>query len=217
MSQALTSLQAELQKELENLADSVSKPTGYNVKTTNKVFTMPDGKTHQGPIQAVILDFRNENRFYTNVYNANSPQAPDCFAVSKKLSEMAPPTSIEKPVAKTCEDCPNNQFGSGANGSGKACKNTVKLAIVAPDAKADDSVYILNVPPTSLSNWSNYATSLQSQLGLLPVQVITEISFDPGQTYPKLVFSNPQPHDTLEIMAVLRQTAQGLLDLTPER
>lgn len=216
MSTALQSLQEEMKAELDTLKETVSKPSGFSISTRNKMFTTPDGESSPGPLECIILDWRNANLYYPKVYNANAPESPDCFAIGKMIKEMVPSSNCEEPQSSSCENCTLNEFGSGANGRGKACKNTVRLAVVPANATPDTQPWVLKLSPTSLTEWSNYTLKLQNKYGLLPIQVVTEVSFDPNETFPKLKFGNEKPHDVLENVAPLRVIAAALLEQEPK-
>lgn len=158
-----------------------------------------------------MLDHRNFNRYYTKPYDPQNPAPPDCFAISKNLSTMAPHEDAAEKQSKTCAECPMNQFGSAANGKGKACRNTVRLAVAASDATASSEPMILTVSPTGLKSWHSVVNNLSSA-GMLPIQIITEIAFDPNAPYPTLTFTAKQAHDDIETFWQLRDKAQALLD-----
>lgn len=215
MSTDLVSIQAKLKAELAMTKDTVQAPSGRRISTKGKVFTMPDGKSGTGPIQAVILDFRNFNKYYTANYNPQDIKPPICFAINKTL-DMKPHEDVAEAQAESCAECPHNQWGSAPNGGkGKACRNTVRLAITPPDASASDEPMIIDVSPTGLRSWSALVNALSAE-GLLPVQVVTEIAFDANAAYPTLVFKAVEPHDKLEQMWTMREKAQLMLDATPE-
>ena len=214
MSNALVDIKEKIKAEMETLRDTVPAPSGRNISTKGKVFTLPDGRSDQGPIKAVILDHRNYYRYYTKPYDPQNPQAPQCFAISKELEGMGPHSDAHEPQAETCAECAMNQWGSAPTGRGKACRNTVRLAIVPPDATVDDEPMILTVSPTGLKSWATLANGLQA-LGKLPIQVVTEISFDEHAAYPSLVFKPLEAHDRIEDFWQLREKAQTLLDQPP--
>ncbi len=211
---ALQSIKEQMKKELATLRESVPAPGGRNISTKGKVFTMPDGKTNQGPLRAVILDHRNMNRYFTGAYNPNDIQPPLCFALGKELN-LKPHPEAREPQAENCHECPHNQWGSAPNGGkGKACRNQVRLAIAAPDMTAEDEPYILTVSPTALRSWAALVSNLEVH-GMLPIQVVTEIAFDANAAYPTLTFKATEPHDALETMWALREKAQPLLNQPP--
>jgi hypothetical protein len=92
----------------------------------------------------------------------------------------------------------------------------VRLAVTSPvDVGPESEVMILDVAPTGLRGWGNYAKSVVTQFGGPPLVVTTEVSFDPNQTYPVLIFGNPQKHDDLEAAYALQRSAQDLLLIEP--
>lgn len=217
MAQALVDINAQLKEELKQLNKQVAAPSGFNIGTKGKQFAFPDGKTSDGPIDAVILDWRNVHQYYPGVYNQNKPEPPKCFAVAKNLDDLAPPEGLTTAVHETCKGCPKDEFGSAPGGGrGKACKNSVKLAIVPADATVDTPVWTINVSATAIRNWTNYTNTLSSTLGVLPIQVVTELKFNPNESFPTLLFGQPRPHENLDVMMRLREVAQALLNKTPE-
>lgn len=215
MSNALVNLQEQLKQELATLKNTVPTISGRAISTKGKVFTLPDGTSSPGPIQLVVLDHRNFNRYYTAAYNPQDIKPPLCFAISKDL-DLKPHEAATEPQAESCEICPHNQWGSAPNGGkGKACRNTVRLAVAPPDASVDDDPYLLNLAPTSLRSWASYVSGLQVR-ELLPIQVITEVSFDQAAAYPVLQFKALGTHEVLETMWALREKAQAQLDAPPQ-
>lgn len=218
MSTALQDIQAKIKQDLAGLKDSVPPPSGRTISTKGKVFTFPSGKTSQGPIEAIILDHRNLNKYYSAAYNPNNLVPPDCFALSKQAVNFVPHPASLKKQAEACKDCPWDEWGSAPNGSkGKACRNTVRLAIVEPDATADNEPYILSVSPTGIKSWSALINGLEVK-GVHPIQIVTQIAFDPNQAYPTLVFKPLRPageEDRIATFWSIREKAQALLDALP--
>lgn len=208
---ALASIQAEIQKELASVNKTVAAPTGVNISTKGKQFTTPDGATSSGPMNAIILDYRNVNEFYEGVYNPQEVKPPVCMAVSKTIDDMEPLEGVEKPQHTDCASCPHNQFGSAPVGKGKACKNTVRLAITPAGADENSPVWVLKVSPSAIKAWSGYMRKLAAA-GLHPMQVVTQISFDPNQAYPSLQFEAKGEHDNLGAIAALRAQAASVLE-----
>jgi hypothetical protein len=82
-----------------------------------------------------------------------------------------------------------NQYGSA--GTGKACKNTVALAITAPNAVGESEMYVLKLAPTALTPFRKYIKGVAASMQLPPYGVVTHFEFDPAQSYPKVLCSNP--------------------------
>lgn len=216
MSQALVNIRERLKGELAGLSKTVPAPSGRTISTKGKLFTFPDAKTSQGPLEAVILDHRNFNKFYSAAYDPKNPTPPKCFALSKDLDGMSPHADVQEKQSETCAVCTYNQWGSASVGKGKACRNTVRLAIATPDATADSEPFIISISPTGIKSWSALVNALGTR-ELIPVQVVTSIAFDPNQAFPTLIFKPLRPLDDeqLTVMWALRQKAQALLDAPP--
>jgi len=207
--QALLDIQAQLKKELAKKSETMPASSGGDkVKLAGKVFSLPDGTSSEGPMSVIILDERYVNTFYLGNYNANNPVPPECSAHSDNANDMKPSTSSSDPQNETCEGCPQNEYPD--SGGGKPCKNGIRLAIIPADATADSSILMVDISPTGLKGYVAYMKALKAQ-GVLPIQVLTDLSFDPKTSYPKLVFGNPRPHDLLETAWAHREKAQKLL------
>lgn len=215
MTTALKTIQDQIKAELANVRKTVAQPSGFRISTKGKVFTLPDGASSPGPLNVVVLDHRNIHQYFKGVYNPNKPEKPSCFASNKIIADLAPHPDATVPQAENCKDCAQNQWNSSpTGGKGKACKNTVRLAVVPPDAEADTPPFILEISPTGLKSWNMLVANLET-MGLIPAQVCVEIAFNPNETYPSLVFSNPRPHDNMEIIWALRERAQAILNTSP--
>ena len=67
------------------------------------------------------------------------------------------------------------------------------------------------VSPGGLKNFDKYVSRLNNEHGVLPVQVITSISFDPDQSYPLLRFNMLERHTRVNDAWSLRERSQELL------
>jgi hypothetical protein len=131
---------------------------------------------------------------------------------------MAPHETAPVPEHESCFEagkitCPNNEFGTGKNGKGKACANTRLLAVVNP-TEEDPTIYLLKVSATGIKPFDNYVQSVKTMYNTTPLGVITDIFFDPAERYGSLRFGNPKPNPKLEQHFALRARARELL-LTP--
>lgn len=216
MSNALTSIQEQIAAELAQVSETVAAPSGHRISLKGKVFTLPDGAQTKGALEAVILDWRNVNLYYPGAYNSQKPEDPSCFAISKMIEGMAPSANATDPQGEACKGCPWNEWGSAAGGGkGKACKNTVRIAVVPPDATAKTPIWTIDVSPTGLTGFNNLVNDLKNQRGVLPVQVITSIDFDSTADFPKLTFAGGEEHANLDVMFQLRESAVALLEREP--
>ncbi len=214
MSTALSNIQEQIKKELASMQDTAPPVTGQKISTKGRVFTFPDGRKTVDPIQTVILDYRNFNAYYKKGYVEGEVNGPDCFAISKTIEGLEPHEQVPEPMADRCEGCAMNKFGSAPTGKGKACRNTVRIAVTPPDADAETMPMLISASPKALKSWAAFLRNLEV-VGLLPVQIVTEIAFDQNEAYPLLTFKPLQPHDNLELFWALREKAQALLDQPP--
>ena len=131
----------------------------------------------------------------------------DRVKLAGKVFSLPDGTSSEGPLGVIILD---ERYVNTYSGGGKPCKNGIRLAIIPADATADSSILMVDISPTGLKGYVTYMKALKAQ-GVLPIQVLTDLSFDPQASYPKLVFGNPRPHNLLEIAWPLREKAQKLL------
>lgn len=214
---SLVQYEEQLKRELAQLRNNVEAPGSNRISTKGKVFTLPGGKSSPGPLRVIVLDFIGLNQYWSGPYNANQRAPADCQALNRVLKELAPdPALSPKLQHKTCEGCPKNQWNTGANGKGKACKNERKLLIMAPDFTAQTEPMTIIVSPTGIKHWDKYVRDLASDHGVMPVQVITDISFEPNASYPTLLFELQNKHGRLAEAMHMRGKYQEMLARAPE-
>jgi hypothetical protein len=212
-STALVNYDEEMRKEAESIAKTIGAVTGKSISTKNKVFTLPDGRAHKGPLNVVIVDYINKNLMYERPWREGERILPLCFAINKDIGAMAPSSNAPDPQADSCNGCPMNEFGSA--GKGKACKNTAVLAVATPDSKSSE-VMLLSVSPTGLTNWNKFVASVKAQFNAVPIKVVTEISFDESADYPKLQFAVAAPNENIAHHWSMRESAKQMLLQEPD-
>lgn len=125
-------------------------------------------------------------QYYSVKYDPDTPVAPDCWSDSGEVPDPA----AENKQCANCAACPMNQWGSSKTPSGedgKACSDLKRLAVVSSDDVAG-TVYELQVPPSALKNFKEYARKLAQRK--IPIEAaVTVMGFDPDASFPKLVFS----------------------------
>lgn len=161
-------------------------------------------------VDVIVLGAMRENAFYEGVYDPNNTAAPTCFALNTEFDEalMAPPVTLESRKADKCAGCHNNAFGSDIRGRGKACKNTVRLAVLYHENGQDWSKVEgarLRISPTSLGNWSGYVGQITKGLNRPLFSVVTRLHIEPDETTQfKLHFSPVGVYNDRETLDVLR-------------
>lgn len=111
--------QDELAEDMEGLNigfQRVKVPSGgalqFELPTDN-----PDNPVYVKYLEDVIVYRHNSNAYWPGGHDDEERNiAPQCQSLDGKLGIGQP--------GGLCAGCPYNQFGSGANGKGKRCKNT---------------------------------------------------------------------------------------------
>jgi len=175
-------------------------------------------------LEAVIVAV-NPNKskvFYDSGYEEGSVAKPTCYS----NDGIAPAADAEDPQAKKCAVCPHNQWGSRITdngGKGKACADSMRLAIASPTQLNDPM--LLRVPAASLKTLGQYGAQLAKR-GVEPQHVVTRIGFDYNVAHPALTFKAirfVEEHEMEEIEGVLFEEEEtiGLITgtgnaITPE-
>lgn len=213
--QAIMNIDDELERIAEETRQSLVVTKGSYISTKGQVFTLPD-KTPLQAVECVVIDFIRVNALMPP-YNAKVHAAPKCWAVGRSDNSLAPAEDVPEPKASSCAVCEMNKFGSSqTGGSGKACSNRYRLAIVPPGATADSEIWLMNVPPTSLTAWTTYIKKAEMQKGNAGFcRVVTQITLDPNVTYPKLQFKAIGDAENLPVILALKRQANDILTASP--
>lgn len=211
----LVSIKEAMAAQLADLASRVAPASGNAIRVTqDKQFLLPDGTKTPGPLELVVVDFTSKNSFYEGAFDPKAISPPACFSIGQNPLKMTP--SNNAPVAQStdCQSCPMNQFGSA--GTGKACKNSRILAVLPPDADADTPMWTLATSPTANKGFDGFVSSVARVFQTPPVGVVVSVSFDPNETYAKLVFTNPQPNENLAEHFGRQAEAAAMLAVEPD-
>lgn len=185
----------------------------------DKKFQFPDETVEEGPISAIIVDFVYRNEYYPGAYNRKEIVAPTCFAVSPEQSALTPtPKSPKMQVAEgtPCAKCQWDKYGSSPTGEGKACKNTVFMALMQPDATPESPLLVLKTSPTAIRYINQHVAKIGRQLNLPIYAVISKLSFDPSLPYPSLRFDIEGPNPVLEETMRRQAEARDRLTALPD-
>ena len=196
---------------------------GPRIQLDNKagVFVTGDGEQLGTEIRAIVIDFAVAHRYYEGVYNPNNLQPPVCAALGRDVGTMAPFEDAPKVQNDVCVSCPQNQFGSSVNGTGKACKNTrdVAMLLVNEDGSVDDKLYTFSIPPTGLGSFDGVAKFIARTYQSMPIRCIITMTVVDRGTYSTVACSDPEPNpDYAEHVALLAQAEELVMrkpDFTP--
>lgn len=215
----------ELVATMENEAGEDSARTG---DVSGNLLSIKGGEfTYQGAdlgdeIEVVILNFVNEKAWYDRVWNEDEPSAPACWSQSYgKPSELSVTEEVPVQQCDDCASCWANEFGSAPNGSGKACGDMRKCALILADQLgADDSeieTAILKAPSASAKPFDKFIKGLAKVIKRPSYGVIARITFDDSVDYAKLIFTVVEPiNDPAHLQQVmrLREAAGDILEHT---
>jgi hypothetical protein len=198
-----TELMDKLRSQAEQERQRIGSSAGGDVITISngkRKFIMPN-EQELDEFEAHIVDFAYRNEYYIGPYNPKEITPPACFAIASSTAQLTP--SENSPIIQSqtdCSTCQQNQFGSHPNGAGKACKNTVILAVLPPDGVADHEMWVLKTSPTAIRPFNKYA-SMVSQMDISLSVVRTRFFFDPESEYASVRFEavgvGPENFDAL--------------------
>jgi hypothetical protein len=151
-------------EELANLAKDSAKgielPAGKFISIKSGKLSFAGAAVPGNELRAVIVGWTHENQYYDEDYDPDVPQTPACYAFGTEKDEMEPHSQCARKQCEQCARCPMNEFGSAEKGKGKACKNVLRVALIAENDLEDLSsveVVYLKVPVMSVKNFLLYA------------------------------------------------------------
>lgn len=172
-------------------------------------------------VELIVLDEVLENLYYEGRFDPDSPASPVCFALARELGELRPHKEAPEPQHETCKGCEHNVFGSSDTGKGKACKNIVRLAVIAwGDGSLEQvkscELAFAKLPVTSVKNWGAYTKSLREKLNVPPFAAITRMHVVPdAKTQFKVCFDLVERLDKKLGGAVLARVIEAEKEIIP--
>lgn len=179
-----------------------------------------NGQNIPAPSLDVIIPKANEalsKTWYNANYVEGSDAPPDCWsedginplAPLQQRPRMVNAAGVDQGPCTDCRLCPMNVFGSKVNTAtgkgGKACADTRKIAVL-PGSDLDNDRFggpmLFRTPAASLGNLAEYDRKLRA-MGIPYYAVVTRISFDPAEAYPKLTFEPVRVITDAEAVKVL--------------
>lgn len=163
--------EAELAGSERNAAAAAGRAGADNafIKTEGGVFSF-NGEALPMPLPVYVLDQVRVNQYYDSAYDPASPTGPTCFAIGREEDDLSPPDDLKGKQAPSCSGCPHNEFGTADRGQGKACRNTLKLALL-PAVETDPKKLVqtdpafISVSPGALKTFAKHARAVERGLG----------------------------------------------------
>jgi len=147
------------------------------------LFRLPDG-TEAEEVTAIVISYRYRNNYYVDPFKQNEYKPPVCWAVGFENNEhLTPSPNSTKLQANSCATCKKNEYASAPNGRGKACSNSIQLAVMMPGMQSED-VFLLNASATSIRKVEPFL--LQTSANGLPLQHQAIFSIDLSSGYSQL-------------------------------
>ena len=205
---SMQDLRNSLAAKLQDQRNTLPPPSSPRIRPIAKEgFKLPD-ETVVETLEAIVVDVRYINALYLKPFKRGEIETPTCWVVSPDANSMAPDEKSTKPRNDDCETCQFNQFGS--KGNGKACKNTIRLALIPPDANEKTVPFIMDLAPTSTTSFLKVVRGLK-----VPIQtVIMNFTLDPKEEYVKIItaLDSPAPDSIAPYLLDLIEKAQGAIN-----
>lgn len=163
----------------------------------------------------IVVDSVRENTYYGAKYDPDAPLPPTCYAMGRDADALFPHLDMQKAMdyfqpqhiaggqVMGCEGCPMNEWGSAAQGRGKACQNRRRLTVipagfyVPKPGSRDFTLELFDDPQhfraaelayfklsvTSVSNWAKYVNQLAANVRRPPYGVVTRLHIEPHQKH----------------------------------
>jgi hypothetical protein len=199
---------------------------GTFFKLAGGVLTFDGAPLLDNRMAVVILDSVLENVHYEGDYDPDNVTSPNCYAFGREDGTLVPHEKVENPVNATCDGCPNNEWGSADRGKGKACRNTVRLALI-PAGKLDKdgeftpyadkaefegtSIAYMKLPVTSVAGFAVMVKQIAGVFKRPPHCIFTKIEVVPSEknqfavTFEAL---DPIPNNLLGVVMERNKEAQ---------
>ena len=202
-----------MQRTMEAMAGASEIPV-TRVKVPSgggKYFALDDDLPPAASIEGVIMASQ-----YMNVYwdkpMGEGDAAPTCLSTDGMSGWYMQDGEM---MERSCRTCPRNKMGSAGEGKkGKACKNIVRLMMLAEGQALPIEI---KVPTMSVSNFSRYLAREIVPRGLKPWQVTTKLTLKDatngsGIKYSQISFECTGRVDDNEILALRSAVAPMLLN-----
>ena len=145
----------------------------------------PDKPEVVQEFSAVILYHHPMLVYYREKFSSgNSAAPPDCSSWDGQTGETR-----EGGSGVMCANCPNNEFGTGEKGIGKACKARRRLYILR---EGELFPMLMSLPTQSLKPFSAYLMRLFGKTGRVSSDVVTTFSLKKAKSSGGIEYSQAQ-------------------------
>jgi hypothetical protein len=123
------------------------------------MFKMPNGSSGDTIDIIIAGSIKTRGMWGKEDETGNSPMLCSSLGGTMGTPTEIAPADLKTRKMQTCFDCKYNEFGSGKDGRGKACKEMRKLLTFHPNYKQG---LILTIPPSSIKAYDVYYQSCVS-------------------------------------------------------
>jgi hypothetical protein len=181
-------------KEAESLKSITDINASKFISLAGGTMRYNNAEIPDNTLECLVLGACFANLMYDGDYDPDNVTPPACYAFGEDQKEMSPDPEhpmtnnrVEGGEATSCQDCPNNEWGSAEKGDGKACGNKMRLALLSvSDIETADAVKtaepaFVHVPVTSVKAFRLYAKQLAANYGRPPHGVVTTMELVPDK------------------------------------
>jgi hypothetical protein len=206
-------------------AAATERPAVGRIGLKSGVMTYAGQPVAGNKMEAIVLCASFRNVWYAGRYDPNNIVNPNCFALSMSDKDMQPHGNVRKPANGTCAGCPNDEWGSDPNGGrGKACKQTRRLVLLpghameqGPDALRSAEMAIMDLPVTSVKNYSSFVNTLTASANVPTYAAVAEISVAPdAKTQFKVNFRPMRVVPSMEHLSAIKARLDSAQQLALE-
>lgn len=208
----------QMAADIAKLQTALAAPTGKSITPLlSKQFRFPD-ETKVDSFKGIIVGFVSYNAYYENEYDSKNIVPPNCFAIgivkNDDLEASANSPEPQNPDGGDCKTCWANQWKSAPKGGGKACKNSIKLAILCDDGE----VRPMSISATALKPFGEYVREVVQVYGCAPYGVLTEFTFDKKSEYSSVRCGNPVKlnEEQLAHVFMVKEDAMAMISTEPD-
>lgn len=209
--------QDQLAADAAALATQLAAPSGKAIQVTqSKQFRFPDG-TSVDKFKGIIVAFVSSNAYYEGDFDRDNIVPPNCFAIGVvKNDDLEASRNSPDPQnpddGGACKTCWANQWKSASKGNGKACKNSIKLAVLCDDGE----IRPMSLSSTALKPFGEYARDVFQAFRVPPYGVLTEFTFDPKSDFSSVRCGNPVPLNEEQLAQVLMSKDDAVAMISSE-
>lgn len=134
-------------------------PAGGGLAWTVETLTGPEAEPE---IRGIIIAWQHWQVYYSKpLEETGGGSPPDCSSRDGQMGTLSEAYNSEGiGMFGPCASCPNNQWGTGRNGRGKACKEVRALFLLR---EGDTFPTLLTMPPTSIKPIKTYMLNLANK------------------------------------------------------